>query len=99
MGTLSLILGSAGAAFCAMMFFMLTAFGGGGLVAPGRPPLPRGTHRYLVLSLFAGPAVCVLLGLVPWILRPSSPWWFGGPPLLLAAQVSVILFLFRGPSP
>ena len=99
MSTLGLVLGSAGAAFCAMMFFMLTAFGGGGLVAPGRPPLARGVERYLNVSLLAGPALCGLLGLVPWILRPSTAGWFAGPPVVLVAQVVVILVLFRRPSP
>jgi hypothetical protein len=89
---LGFILGSAGAAVCAYLFFMLTAFGGGGLVAPGRPPLSKGVERYLNASLVAGPLFCAFFGLLPWL--TGRPWWFAGPPLLVAAQTAVILRLY-----
>lgn len=89
---LGLILGSAGALFSAMMFFMLTAFGGGGLVAPGRPPLSRAVERYFAFSLTAGPVVVGLLGLPPWF--GASRWFFAAPPLGVVAQMIVIFSLF-----
>ena len=94
------ILGSVGAAVCAMMFFMITAFGGGGLVAPGRPPLSKRVEAYLSFSLVAGPLLCGFFGLVPWIVRwiegsAQGPWWFAVPPALTALQVALILRLFR----
>ena len=87
-----LLIGSAGAALCAMLFFMLTAFGGGGLVAPGRPALARAVERYVVFSLIAGPVACGLLGLLPWLI--GRPWLFAGPPVLVAAQLVVIFRLY-----
>jgi hypothetical protein len=92
MGTLGIVLGSAGTLFSALLFFMLTAFGGGGLVAPGRPPLSKGVERYLNLSLLAGPVACVALGLAAWI--TGRAWFYAGPPLLVAAQVAAILRLY-----
>ena len=89
------ILGGAGALLCAMLFFMLTAFGGGGLVAPGRPALTRAVERYVTLSLIAGPVACGLLGLLAWLV--GRPWLFAGPPVLVAAQVVVIFRLFDKP--
>ena len=86
------ILGGAGALFCAMLFFMLTAFGGGGLVAPGRAAPTRLVQRYVTFSLIAGPIVCGLLGLLAWIV--GRPWLFAGPPVLVAAQVVVIFRLY-----
>lgn len=86
------VLGSAGAAFCAMLFFMITAFGGGGLVAPGRPPLSKAVERYLNLSLLAGPAACAVLGVLAWI--TGRALWFAGPPALVVTQVVVIMLLF-----
>ena len=86
------ILGGAGALLCAMLFFMLTAFGGGGLVAPGRPAPSRAVERYFMLSLMAGPIACGLLGLLAWLL--GRPWLFAGPPVLVAAQLVVIFSLF-----
>ena len=86
------ILGGAGALLCAMLFFMLTAFGGGGLVAPGRPALARAVQRYITFSLFAGPILCGLLGLLAWL--AGLPWLFAGPPVLVAAQVVVIFRLY-----
>ena len=89
---MGLLIGSAGAAFCAMFFFMLTAFGGGGLVAPGRPALAPAVQRYLTFSLIAGPFACGLFGLLPWLL--GRPWLFAGPPVLVAAQLVVIFCLY-----
>lgn len=91
-GVLGNVLGSAGALFSAMMFFMMTAFGGGGLVAPGRPPLSRAVERYLNLSLMIGPILVGLLGLPPWF--GASKWFFAAPPLALVAQVLIIFSLF-----
>ncbi len=91
---LALVLGSLGAAVCAFLFFMITAFGGGGLVAPGRPALAKGIERYLNASLVAGPVLCGLFGLLPWI-PGLRAFWFAVPPALLAAQVAAILALFR----
>ena len=92
MGAVGLVLGSAGAAACAMLFFMLTAFGGGGLVAPGRTPPSRAVERYLSFCLVAGPLTCLLLGALPWLPRVSA-WCFAGPPALGAALFAVILRL------
>lgn len=86
------VLGSAGAAFCAMLFFMITAFGGGGLVAPGRPPLSKAVERYLNASLAAGPLVCGIFGLLPWLTGRGV--WFALPPVLTVTQVVLILVLF-----
>jgi hypothetical protein len=98
MGIFGLVLGSAGAVASAFLLFMLTAFGGGGLVAPGRTPPSRLVERYIGISLVAGPALCVLLGLVPWILRWSgrapSGLWFAVPPSLWVAQAVVIFSLY-----
>lgn len=87
-----LILGSAGAAFSGMLFFMITAFGGGGLVAPGKPPLPKSLERYLVLSLFAGPFACALPGILPWL--DGRLAWFAVPPALLVLQFVLIAACF-----
>ena len=92
MGTLGLVLGGAGTAFSAMLCFMLTAFGGGGLVAPGRPPLSKAVERYLTLSLLVGPVACVALGALAWV--TGRAWFFAGPPLLVAAQTAVIFRLY-----
>lgn len=92
---LGLILGSAGAAACAYLFFMITAFGGGGLVAPGRPPLSKGAERYLNGSLLAGPLLCGLFGLLPWVPGRGAVW-FAVPPALLVGQVLGLIVLSRG---
>jgi hypothetical protein len=83
------ILGSAGAFVAAYFFFMLTAFGGGGLVAPGRRPLSKGIERYINASLVAGPLFCGFFGLLPWL--GVSGWFYALPPALVLAQLALIL--------
>ena len=90
---LARVFGSAAAGLAAMLFFMLTAFGGGGLVASGRRALSKAVERYLNASLLAGPAACALLGALPWF--GASPFFYFAPYALLAGQVVLLMLFFR----
>lgn len=93
MGTLGLVLNSAVALVGAHLLFMVTAFGGGGLVAPGKTPLSRAISAYLTGSLVAGPALCVIAGVAPWFLASASWAWIAAAPALFVVQVLVLLRL------
>ncbi len=93
MGTLGLVVNSAVAVVSANLVFMVTAFGGGGLVAPGKPPLSRGLEAYLTGSMVAGPALCVAAGVVPWFLASPSRAWMAIAPGLVVVQFLVLLVL------